>query len=159
MPKLKHKAIASFVEVETYACMILLLEFWFVPGKDDQEISPKRKGTCTSTTLSVEGKGGNFDPVSLKYQLWANMVIASVSRFVKRIAVFNENDILTVDQIAGYGICYTGNGHVGFYKLEMRFNERTKIITKLAISHRSTVYAAVLVDYFLDYYFKKLDQY
>ena len=34
------------------------------------------------------------------------------------------------DRITGYGIAYTGFGDMGFFKLEIKFDEQTKVITK-----------------------------
>ena len=62
-----------------------------------------------------------------------------------------------VKKITGYGISYTGLGHIGFYKLEMTFNENTTvIITKLPLSQRPQQYAAAIMDHLLDDFFKKL---
>ena len=83
----------------------------------------------------------------------------SVTEFIKEIEQFNEEDIRNVNQVTGYGIAYTRSGDVGFYKLEMKFGETTKIYTKVPIARRIRVYAAALVDHLLDYYFKRLKQY
>ena len=54
------------------------------------------------------------------------------------------------------GISYTGVEHIGFYKLEMTFNENTTVITKLPLSQRPQQYAAAIMDHLLDDFFKKL---
>lgn len=130
----------------------------------DEELSPNKlspvyNGSSTSTTLSIEGKEGDDGHDKLKHQLFANMVIASVTNFIKGIDQCTEEDIRKVNQVTGYGIAYTESGDVGFYKLKMTFGENTKICTKVPIARRIQVYAAALVDHLLDYYFKRLKQY
>ena len=120
---------------------------------DDQfypnNLSPIQGGTSTSTTLSIERKRGDFGHDKLKHQLWANMVNASVTKFIERIPQFDEQDILKVNKITGYDIAYTGSGDVAFYKLEMKFGDVTKIITKVQIGQHPRLNAAALVDYLL----------
>ena len=47
------------------------------------------------------------------------MVIASVAKFVNRIGRFDEQGILSVNEIVGYSIVLTGFGDIGHYKLVM----------------------------------------
>ena len=115
------------------------------------------KGTSVSTTMSIEGKKDSCFYDKLTYQLFANMVMASVAKFLDKLQKYDEMNIIAVDRIAGYGIAYTGFGDVGFSKLEMTFGEQTKIITKKCpLKQRPQQYAAALVDYLLDYFFDKI---
>jgi len=102
------------------------LETLVVNGDIDHDelldLSPIHSGTSTSTTLSIEGKRGDFAH-KLKHQLWANMVIACIMKFINTIPHFNERSILEVDTITGYGMAYTGTGCIGFYKLNIKFGD------------------------------------
>ena len=141
------------------------LETLVVQGKEEDNeeghggLSPISDGTAASTTLSVEGKKGDYSYERLKYQLFANIVRASVVKFINSMKRFDEKSIEDVNIITGYGANYTGCGHIGFYKLEMTFNQNTTMITKLELSQRPQQYAAAIMDYILDYFFKKLNQY
>ena len=108
-----------------------------IAEQDDEELdcklSPVRKGTCKST-LSIEGKKDGCDHDKLQHQLWANMVITSVTKFINRIPSFSEENILAVENFTGYGIAYTGCGDFGFFKLEMEFGKQTQIIAKFKIA-------------------------
>ncbi|XP_065914961.1 uncharacterized protein [Dysidea avara] len=126
---------------------------------DELSLSPVRSGTFTSTDLSFEGEKDSVVKDKLKHQLWANMVVATVSKFVNALPSFNENSILKLDEITGYGVAYTGAGVVAFYKLELKFGKQTNIITKVKMLQRPKHYAAAIMDYILDYYFGKLAQY
>ena len=121
--------------------------------------SPICKGTSASTTMSIEGKKDSCSYDKLKYQLFANMVVASVAKFIDKLEEYDEMSIVTIDRITGYGIAYTGFGDVGFFKLEMKFGEQTKVITKCELQQRPQQYAAALVDHLLDYFFDKLKLY
>ena len=129
-------------------------------GEDDEEehggLSPISDGTSASTTISIEGKKSDYSYNKLKHQLFANVVRASIIKFIDKMKKFNETSIEMVKKITGYGISYTGVGHIGFYKLEMTFNENTTVITKLPLSQRPQQYAATIMDHLLDDFFKKL---
>ena len=126
---------------------------------DDGGLSPIYNGDSISTTISIEGKRGECSYEKLTYQLYANVVLASVTKFIDKLQSYNEEDIETVDKIQGYGIIYTGFGDVGFYKLRMTFGQPTTLTTKCKLAQLPQPYAAGLVDHLLDYYFKKLEQY
>ena len=88
------------------------------------------------------------------------MIMASVAKFLDTLQKYDETNIIVVDRIAGYGMAYTGFGDVGFFKLEMKFGEQTKIITKCQLKQRPQQYAAAaLMDYLLDYFFEKIKLY
>ena len=151
-------------DICVHGANVTLVVNGLISEEEDEELSPNKlspvyEGTSTSTTLSIEGKRGDFGHDKLRNQLFANMVVASVTKFIKGLEQFNEEDIRKVNQVTGCGISYTGSGDVGFYKLKMKFGEETKICTKVPIARRIRVYAAALVDHLLDYYFKRLKQY
>lgn len=51
----------------------------------------------------------------LLYQLYANMVSASVEHFVKEFKTMKRQDLVDLRRIEGYGLVYTGAGDVGLY--------------------------------------------
>ena len=120
------------------------------------DLSPIHSGTSTST---IEWKRGNFALRKLKHQLWANMITASIMKFISTIPHLNERGILEVDTIIGYGMAYTGIGCIGFYELNMKFGGQTEIISKLDISQQPQQYAAAFADFILDYYYDRLVQF
>ena len=117
----------------------------------DEERSPVHVGTSKSTALSIECKKGDHEYDKLKYQLFANMVIASVTRFVDSLPDFTDADLRALTSLGGHGIAYTGIGDVGCFKLTMKFGQPTKIITKLKLDRRDPQNAASRVDSLLDY--------
>ena len=112
----------------------------------------------TVQSLSVEAKKGDYDLKKLRNQLFANMMVASVSNFIDTLKNYTEKDILGVKQLTGYGIPYTGAGIVGFYKLRIEFGQPTQFITKIFMTQRPQGSAAMLVDYLLENYFMKLNK-
>ena len=118
---------------------------------EDEETSPVRVGMSKSTTLSIECKKGDHEHDKLKYQLFANMVIASVTRFVCNLPSFTDAELGILTSFGGYGIAYTGSGDVGCFKLIMKFGQPTEIITKLKLEQRDRLNAASRVDSLLDY--------
>lgn len=123
----------------------------------DPSLSPIEDGTCLSG-VTIEGKKCDVDLNHLKYQLFANITLASITTFVKRIQQndYNEATFQDIEQISGYGVAYTGAGHFGFYKMHIRFGEPVKFVTKIELKERSKVSAASCVDFSLDYFFGKL---
>lgn len=131
-----------------------------VTTKDDEGLSPIYDGTSASTTISIEGKkSDNYSYEKLRYQLFANVILASITKFIDKMEKFDETTVEMVERITGYGIICTGIGDFGFYKLEMTFGKQTKLITRFELSQRPQPYTAALVDHVLDYFFKKLNQY
>lgn len=53
-------------------------------------VSPVSHGTSRLTVLSIEGKKGSVIIEKLKHQLWANMVIATVDKFIEAISIFTK---------------------------------------------------------------------
>ena len=95
----------------------------------------------------LEGKRGNFALRKLKHQLWANMITASIMRFINTIPHLNERGILEVDTIIGYGMAYTGIECIGF---NMKFGGQTEIISKFDISQWPQQYAAAFANFIID---------
>ena len=55
-------------------------------GEDEeQEDAPRNDGTIVSSFV-IEGKKGDFDCNKLKYQLFANTIIATVANFVGHLS-------------------------------------------------------------------------
>ena len=85
------------------------------------------------------------------------MMTAAVLQFLENLKHhYTLQDIEGVKQIVGYGIPYTGTGIVGFYKLIIRPEEQTQIITKVTMERRYPQVAAMLVDWFYELYIDKL---
>ena len=124
---------------------------------DDDEVSPIYDGTSVQS-VSIEAKKGECDHEKLKNQLYANLMLGSVTEFVNRLPQYKEQDIQKVKKIVGYCIAYTGFGDVGFYKLIIEFGKRTAFITKVKLTRRLPTHAARLVDYFIQYYIRKHNQ-
>lgn len=130
-----------------------------IPKQTDDEkgfeLSPTKSGTSTNSTLSIECKKGDVrgdDYESLLWQLYANMVSASVEQFVKTVTTIKRQDLVNLKRIVGYGLVYTGAGDVGLYKLILEFGEVTQFIPKLSVGrYISFPIAASRVDDLLDY--------
>lgn len=116
---------------------------------DDDDDNNSTSSTYTPTTFSppasvtppskeplglfIEGKKDNTAENVLKLQLWANMVVATITIFKHKIqkSQLTKQDLFGHKLLTGYGIACTGNGMVRMYKLEMKFqNGETKFITK-----------------------------
>ena len=65
--------------------------------------SPIYQGTSASTTMSIEGKKDTFSYDKLKPQLFANMVVASVTMFINKIQKYDEKSVVTVDKNTDMG--------------------------------------------------------
>lgn len=106
--------------------------------------------------MAIEGEKGE-DIEKLKYQLYANLIAATTSRFLKNIQHYTLQDIFSENfALVSYGIPYTGSGIVGFYKLKMTFIGPIVITARLEIKMRPKDIAAALVDHLYEIYFKKL---
>ena len=113
--------------------------------------SPK-ESTHHMSGFMVEGKKTEATSRDLKYQLFADMVLNCVDNFVTNcINKYDEAFIQNVECVVGYGAPYTGSGHIGFYKLELKFGHTTKFVTKLKLEKYSQPAAAAFLDAILDY--------
>ena len=122
----------------------------------EPKLSPLVNGNLA---MVIEGKKDHFDKTNLKNQLWANMIVVVVRRFIDAIESFDKTKLLNLELLTGYGMACAGDGTVGVYKLEIDMtNSEIKFITKLEIGTRPRVQAAALMDYSLDYYKKIINQ-
>ena len=134
----------------------------------DVNVSPVTSGVSKFIPLSVEGKKGYVTEEKLKFQLWANMISLMVTNFIETIKrsainpnrqdVFTKDDIFKIKEFAGYGVECSGDGNVGFYKLELKFNECTSFVTKLPLGCRDRLVSANLMDFAIKYYSDYIDQ-
>jgi len=122
-----------------------------IEGDDVEGFYLIHDGTSLATTMSIEGKRGDFDYEKLKYRLFANIMRTSITKFVNEIQDYDEAAIQKVTQITGYGIPFIGFGNIGFYKLQIEFGKQTKFITKIQLNQYPQPYAAGLIDYLLEY--------
>lgn len=107
--------------------------------------------------MAIEGKKGEENVEKLKYQLYANLIAATTSQFLKNIQHYTLQDILSENfALVSYGIPYTGSGIVGFYKLKVTFIGPIEITARLKIKTRLKDIAAALVDHLYEIYFNKL---
>ena len=136
------------------------------PDDDDDEaanLSPTKSGTQKLAQLSMEGKRGIVDVSAVIGQLWANMMLICVHRFVQSCdpelgKCFSKEDLISIQQLTGYGIFCSGDGTIGAYKLEIAFNGKNTMIEKIKPTTYSRIRAAKLMDYMLEYYTEKTKQ-
>lgn len=119
------------------------------------EFSPPAVGSPKFTSLIIEGKKTNTPDDDFKHQLWANMIVITVGKFVdsisSKILQMTKKDLLEVKQLNAYGIACTGSGKVGMYKLQMNMIKgETKFIKKLSIGNHGQLNAAIIMDYGLE---------
>ena len=100
-----------------------------------------------------------FDKTKHKSQLWANMIVVVVRRFISAVQSFDKTKLLNLKELTGYGMACAGDGTVGVYKLEIDLTESSltdpiKFITKLEIGRHQLLRAAELMDYSVHYYKK-----
>ena len=105
--------------------------------------------------MVIEGKKFNFDKTKHKYQLWANMIVVVVRRFISTVESFDKTKLLNLKELNGYGMACAGDGTVGVYKLEIDMTDsKITFVTKLDIGRHQILRAAEIIDYSLDYYKK-----
>ena len=91
---------------------------------------------------------------SLKYQLFADVILNCVSNFMANVNEYSEDFIRSVDSVNGYGAAYTGNGLIGFYKVEIKFGHAVKMVTKLEMNRYQPPTSAAFLDSALEYFTK-----
>ena len=104
------------IKTNEHACVVVQEDI------EATEMSPIYKGTAVQH-LAVEGKKNVCEMEKLRWQLCANMIVASILQFMDNLKNCTLKDIDDVKQIVGYGIPYTGSG-IGFYKLKLEFNKK-----------------------------------
>ena len=115
--------------------------------------SPLVPGRAKLVSFTLEGKRGNGNIEDLKFQLWANMFVITITKFKESLKFFDKKQLLELKQITGYGMACSGDGIVGVFKLEMDLIEtETTIVDKLELGRREILKAAALMDYALQYY-------
>ena len=119
-------------------------------------LSPPTGGTQRFATLSIEGKVGSSNIKSVIYQLWANMIVITVDKFVQFCLGygngFTKTDLINILSLTAYGIACFGDGSVAAYKLEISFNNCNSITEKVEPSNYNKTVAARLIDSMLEYY-------
>ena len=127
---------------------------------DDEQNVPSPKNDDDVVGLAIEGEKESYCRKSLLYQLYANIVLTCVSSFVQHVqnGSYSEEFILKVNKFSGYGIAYTGYGHVGFCKLSIQFGHPMKFVAKIPLQTHGRPEAASYVDFALDYFFDKIVQ-
>jgi len=145
------------IEIEA-SLSILVISEGTTSNEEENDLSPVHIGTSKSATLSIECKKDVCAHDNLKYQLFANMVIASVTHFVCELPSFTDVELRALTSIEGYGIAYTGIGGIGCFKLIIKFGQDTEIITKLKLVQRPPHQAASKVDSLLDCCVNKMDK-
>ena len=66
---------------------------------------------------------------------------------------FTKRDLFQLNQFTGYGLACGGDGTVGMYKLEMKFDDEiTSFVTKLNLATFDRLLAANVIDFALHYY-------
>lgn len=127
-------------------------------------VAPTSSGTQKLSALSVEEKRGSIDNLNDGVaQLWVNMMVLSVERFLECCdqdfgQKFTKNDLISIQTIIGYGILCCGDGTTAGYKLEITFNEDNLIIETIKASSYNRTQSARLMDNMLEYYSHKITQ-
>ena len=115
--------------------------------------SPLVPGSAKLVSFTLEGKRGNGNTEDIKFQLWANMFVITITKFKESLRFFDKKQLLELKQITGYGMACSGDGIVGVFKLEMDLIEtETTIVDKLELGCREILKATALMDYALQYY-------
>ena len=134
-----------FISMETESLVISNVDDGSHSSKQQDDGSPyfshpsPIESTHHMSGFTVEGKKTEATSRDLKYQLFADMVLNCVDNFVTNcINKYDEAFIRNVECVVGYGAPYTGSGHIGFYKLELKFGHTTKFVTKLKLEKLST---------------------
>ena len=127
-------------------------------------LSPITDGTQKLTSLSIEGKRGSLGNIeSGVCQLWANMMILCVEKFVKccdqrHKKNCKKEELISCKTLTGYGILCCGDGGMGGYKLEIDFNKRNTMIEKVKATTYSRIMASKWIDHMLEYFRNKVNQ-
>ena len=149
----------------------LVFQLSQIKGNDDTfvaetgiNVSPAYSGTQKLSALSVEGKRGRIDNLDDGVaQLWANMMVLSVERFLECCdqdfgKKFMKNDLINIQRIIGYGILCCGDGTTAGYKLEIIFNTGNFIVETIKPTSYNKTESARLMDNMLEYYSQKMEQ-
>lgn len=125
-----------------------------------ENVSPTTKGTQKLAALCVEAKNENVKLDQKKHQLWANMTVLCVKKFAELCCgkKFSTKDLRDVKILTGYGVLCLGNGGLAGYKLEIEFNARNHVITKIEPGIYNRIRAAKLIDLFIERFIKKTDE-
>ncbi|XP_065882459.1 uncharacterized protein [Dysidea avara] len=113
--------------------------------------SPIEKSDLISG-FAVEEKKLAVNKELLKCQLFGDIIVHSVGNFIACIDECNEDFIRNVDCVEGYGAAYTGTGCIGFYKVEMKFGQAVKIVTKFEMNMYNPASSAAILDSALNYF-------
>ena len=123
--------------------------------------SPIKVGTHKLASLSIEAKRGTLRNIeSMVSQLWANMMVLCVEKFVKSCdQSYKKNckkeELISCKTLTGYGILCCGDGSMGGYKLEIDFNDKNTMIEKVKATTYSRTMASKWIDHMLEYFDKK----
>ena len=82
--------------------------------------SPTNPGTQKLAQLTIEGKWVTPDDSCAIGQLWANMMLNCVHKFIESIDQnFIIEDLISIQYLTGYGILCCQDATVAAYKLEI----------------------------------------
>ena len=122
-------------------------------SSQSSKVSPKVPGESKLVSFNIEGKKDSCNIQQLKFQLWANMIILTVTKFKESLKLFTKQQLLELVQFTGYGMACGGDGIVGVFKLEMNINTgETTFVTKIPLGYRDRLQAARLMDFTFQYY-------
>ena len=121
------------------------------------ESSPT-EDTETVSGLIIETKKVDCSDESLRCQLFANTILTCITTFLNKCKEkkCNAAFIKDVKQISGYGVAYTGMGCVGFYKLQIKFDEVMEFEEKIPLAQYRQPDSAAIVDFAIDYFMGKI---
>lgn len=134
------------------------------PGDEDSPAADKNslaanvdspaadEGESRLLSCCIEVKKHHSDIETLKYQLWANMIIVTVKLFTKSVHLFTKQQLLDIQELTGYGMACSDDGIFGSFKLEMKFvGGCTTFVTKIKLGRRDVLKTAALMDFTFKY--------
>lgn len=125
--------------------------------EEDPSLSPVHDIESVSS-LVIEGK--LYKKPTLTDQLIANTILCCVEQFINECQNKEDDEtfLKKMTTLSGYGVPYTGDGYVGFYKLTIEFNKQTSFRAKVRPGTHDRPISAAYVDYALDYFFWKINK-
>ena len=99
----------------------------------------------------------NMSLNKLQYQLWANMILLVIEKFMQSLRFNTKENLLQLKRLVGYGMACSGDGVIGAFKLEIDLigNQNcTRFVTKVKLGPRDRLKAASLMDYIFEYFDK-----
>ena len=108
--------------------------------------SPNMSPISSSDSKLIETSDVN----KLQYQLWANMILLVIEKFMQSLRFNTKENLLQLKRLVGYGMACSGDGVIGTFKLGIGNQNCTRFVTKVKLGPRDRLKAASLMDYIFD---------